>query len=187
MKNFTHFFAAVILVFTAISFASAQQPDNFGKEIQLPVATVFERGNTASCLHIENRVYNEESWKRLFDFAQCAEALKNTQIDVKKQTLVGYHIGGDCHMTMRMNLYRDDARKLYTLVIRNIYGGCRAGGWRYGFYELDKMPADYYFKFVEYLVEDDKDRNLRLANDSGETWSADGKQVIDALISVPKP
>jgi hypothetical protein len=186
MKNFAYFFAVVILAFMAASFASAQQPDNFGKEISLPVATVFERGNT-SCLHIENRVYNQESWKRLFDFAQCAEALKGAQIDLKKQTLIGYHIGGDCHMMMRMNLYRDDAKKLFTLVIRNIYGGCRAAGWHYGLYALDKIPADYKFKFVEYLVEDDKDRYLREHSESGAVWTADGKQVVEVPIAVPKP
>jgi hypothetical protein len=150
----------------------------FGTEVRLPEGGFFdeERG----CLQINTMVYNEESLKALLAFDQCAKTLKADQFDLKKQTIIGYSVGGDCHMRLENKLYRDDAKKMFTLVSKNIWGGCRAGGWRHGLVTIDKISADYRVKFVEYLVEDDDWRDIREHSDSGAVWTPDG-------IAVSKP
>lgn len=147
----------------------------FGKEISIPAADGFP-SLSRSCLQIDNMVYNEDSFKKLLSFAQCAKVLKADQFDLKKQTLIGWQTGGDCLMRVETKLYRDDEKKLFTFVVRNIWGGCRAGGWRQGMFAIDKIPSHYRVKFVEYLVQEYSDR-IREASDSGDTWTADGQKV----------
>lgn len=147
----------------------------FGAEVKLPEHGFF--GEERGCLQINTMVYNDESLKKLLAFEQCAKTLKADQFDLKKQTVIGYSVGGDCHMRLENRLYRDDAKKMFTLVFKNVWGGCRAGGWRYGLIAIDKIPADYRVKFVEYLVEDDDWRDIREAYDREVIWTADGQFV----------
>jgi hypothetical protein len=48
--------------------------------------------------------------------------------DFKTQTLIGYRVYGDCHVRASASVFRDDKAKKYEIRIRNIWGGCRAGG-----------------------------------------------------------
>lgn len=84
---------------------------------------------------------------------ECADPTKGMGIDLAKQTLVRYSVGSDCHMRVVTKVIRSDTEKKYKLVINNIYGGCRASGWRQGWVAFEKMPPGYVFEFAEVKVD----------------------------------
>jgi hypothetical protein len=170
---------------TAFEIGERNPPgEQFGKEVPVSPAAGYA-SRSVTCLNVDTRVYNEESLKKLLSFGQCSQMFQGAKIDFKKQTLIGWQVGGDCHMMVDTNFYRDDKEKLFTLVIKNIWGGCRAGGWRQGMFTVDKIPSDYKVKFVEYLVEDRAGKDSREANDSNAVWTADGQNIPSALLSEP--
>jgi len=171
-----YFTAAVFLAGSMVFNVSAQPAKQFGKEV--PVSPVGgAAGFTNVCLQVDTMVYNEESLKKLLAFEDCSKMFGGGKIDLKKETLIGWQAGGDCHMFVETKLYRNDQEKLFTFVINNFYGGCRAAGWRHGLFTIEKIPPDYKVKFVEYLVERYNVGQAREASDSGETWTADGQKV----------
>jgi hypothetical protein len=172
-----YFTAAVFLAGIFVFSASAQPEEKFGKEISFsPVGETARFPNV--CLQVDSMVYNEESLKRLLAFEQCSKMFASGKVDLKKETLIGWQVGGDCRMLVETKLYRSDKEKLFTFVVKNIYGGCRAGGWRRGMFTIDKIPSDYKVKFVEYLVERYGTDQIREASDSGEIWTADGQNIL---------
>lgn len=84
---------------------------------------------------------------------ECADPTKSIGVDLTKQTLARYSVGSDCHMRVETKVIRSDAEKKYKLVINNIYGGCRAGGWRQGWVAFEKMPPGYVFEIAEVKVD----------------------------------
>ncbi|MEO6393065.1 MAG: hypothetical protein ABIP75_14550 [Pyrinomonadaceae bacterium] len=107
----------------------------------------------APCSIGEDGVYDKEKLQKLFFRKECEDSVKALDLDLSKQTLVGYSVGGDCHMHVRIRTYRSDKDKKYLTIINNIYGGCRAGGGRSGWIILDKMPDGYTLVVKEVKVD----------------------------------
>ncbi len=109
-------------------------------------------------------------------FDQCRKIFDADKVDLKNQTLIGWQARGDCQMLVETGLYRDDKKKLFTFLIKNRWGGCRAAGWREGMFAIPKIPDDYSVQFVEYQM------NLRSESfsddfDKHRTWSAGGQEL----------
>lgn len=97
---------------------------------------------------------------------ECVDPTKAMGIDLATHTLVRYSVASDCHMRVATKVIRSDAEKKFKLVINNIYGGCRAGGWRQGWVAFEKIPPDYAFEIIEVKV----DRNNAPVHDPDFTW-----------------
>jgi hypothetical protein len=172
-----YFTFAVLMICGLAGFVSGQPEEQFGKEVKIFRPDQFGLFSQ-DCLQIDTMVYNEESLNKLLAFERCVrKELPQDRFDLKKQTIIGYSVGGDCLMSLGTKLYRDDDKKLFTFVMRNIWGGCRAGGWKRGLFAIDKIPSDYRVKFVEYLVEEYPTKRIREHSDSGAIWTADGQKV----------
>src|ERR1044072_8140091 len=158
-----------------ISEKMTLEEEEYGRQVH----TFYVDGmgaSPASCLQIDNRVYNEESLKNLLGFEQCRKIFDSRKVDLKNETLIGWQAGGDCQMIVETNLYRDDQKKLFTFLIKNRGGGCRAGGWREGLLTTPKIPDDYNLQFIEYQM------NLRSESfsddfDKHRLWSACGQEI----------
>jgi hypothetical protein len=159
-----------------ISERMTPEEEEYGQEVR-----IFSAGGMAlfpnSCLNIDNRVYNEESLKTLLSFDQCRKMFSDGKVDLKEETLIGWQAGGDCNMLVETSLHRDDRKKLFTLLIKNRWGGCRAGGWRHGMFTIPKIPDDYNVKFVVYLMDDFQTENFRDDFDKHRVWSAGGQEL----------
>ena len=107
------------------------------------IPTGGPRSGIAPCSIRENGVFDQEALQKLFVRRECEDSIKALNLDLSRQTLVGYSVGGDCHMQVKVRTFRSDQDKKYLTVINNIDGGCRAGGWRSGWLVFDKMPAGY--------------------------------------------
>ncbi len=171
-----YFMAAAMAAGSLISFASAQPAEPLGQEVRFS-GILGTSSFSSTCLNVDRMVYNEETLKKLLAFKQCSEILGDRKIDLQKETLVGWQAGSDCHMRVENRLYRNDEKKLFTLVTKNFYGGCRAGGWRQGMFAIDKIPADYKFKFVEYRIDDLYGKSPLPWPKNEETWTADGQKL----------
>lgn len=68
------------------------------------------------------------------------------------ETLFHWSAESDCHMLVITKVFRADSEKRYHIILNNIYGGCRAGGWRDGFLVFEKLPG-YAVDFAEVQVE----------------------------------
>lgn len=122
----------------------AQPPAGYTEITPAKTSASSPLGDVASdCWIRESGVYDEARLKPLLADKKCAESIKALGIDFAKQTLVGYSVASDCHMRVWTKVFRSDTEKKFLVIINNIYGGCRAGGWREGWIVLDKMPADY--------------------------------------------
>ncbi len=158
-----------------ISEKLTPEEEEYGKEVRF-FNTGLSASAPANCLQIDNRVYNEESLKNLLSFDQCRKIFDVDKVDLKDQTLIGWQAGGDCMMRVETNLYRDDKKKLFTLLTKNRWGGCRAGGWREGLFTIPKIPADYNVKFIEYQM-DLRSESFSDDFDKHRVWSAGGQEL----------
>lgn len=171
-----YFMAAAMAAGSLISFALAQPAEPLGQEVRFSgILGTSRYSNT--CLQVDTIVYNEETLKKLLAFKQCSEAIGDRKIDLQKETLIGWQTASDCHMRVENRLYRNDEKKLFTFVIKNFYGGCRAGGWRQGLFTIEKIPADYKFKFIEYRIDDLYEKPPLPSSKYEETWTADGQKL----------
>lgn len=105
----------------------------------------------------QNHVVDEAMYKRLASNPnlkkECAEMYQSLDVDFTKQTLISYHAGGDCALRVTSKVFRNDQTKIYTVRIRNRWGGCRAGGWSHGWLLIEKVPPDYKVEFAETQVQ----------------------------------
>lgn len=102
----------------------------------------------------ETAVYTEEKFnKMLADNKECAYLSSRLKPDFKTQTLIGIHLGGGCFISGAVKVFRSDKEKLYTVRIKNIWRGCRAGGLFQGWLLIEKIPADYRIRFYHNHVE----------------------------------
>ncbi|HEV7643204.1 MAG TPA: hypothetical protein VGO50_04610 [Pyrinomonadaceae bacterium] len=158
-----------------ISERMTPEEEEYGKEVR-----VFNIDGMASsparCLRIDNRVYNEESLKTLLSFDECRKISAADKVDLKNQTLIGWQARGDCRMLVETCLYRDDKKKLFTFLIKNRWGGCRAAGWHEGLLTIPKIPADYNVNFVEYQMSLNSE-SFSDDFDKHRAWSADGQEL----------
>lgn len=155
MRNFL----ALLLVLIGSSFAGAvtvraQLPEGYVEVFpQRSIPTGWGRSGVAPCSIREDGVFDQAALQKLFTTPKCEASIKAMNLDLSRQTLVGYSVGGDCHMRVSIRTFRSDRDKKYLTIINNIYGGCRAGGWRSGWIVLDKMPAGYTLEVKEVRVD----------------------------------
>jgi len=145
-------FAIVVAGFIAVR---AQLPAGYN-EVPLAFGSsneLFGLGMERDCWIREVGIYDEAKLKPLLEDKKCAEAMKTLNVDFKKQTLVGWSAHSDCHMRVRIKVFRNDAEKNFLVIVNNIYGGCRAGGSRSGWIKLDKLPAGYTLNMKEVRVD----------------------------------
>lgn len=95
---------------------------------------------------------------------ECEAAVANLNVNYETSRLLYWSAGSDCHMRVVVKLFRSDVEKRIRLVLNNIYGGCRAGGWRAGWIVIDKPPAGYTVSINEVQI----DRIHGINNDGTE-------------------
>lgn len=79
----------------------------------------------------------------------CVNPFDLLQVDLEKQTLIGYRVSGDCHVRARAEVFRDDAAKTVRVKIIKKGGECRAVGHFQGWTIVGKIPNDYKAEFTE--------------------------------------
>ena len=109
--------------------------------------------NYGECYMRENGIVDEAGLKPLLGRKACAEELRSLDIDFAKHTLIAWSARSDCHMRVRTRVFRSEIEKKYLVIINNIYGGCRAAGFRSGWIILDKIPAGYSLEMKEVRVD----------------------------------
>lgn len=85
---------------------------------------------------------------------KCVNPVDLLQVDFDKQTLISYAARGDCFITARARVFRNEAAKAFRVQILKKSGGCRAGGQFDGWLAVEKIPNDYKVEFSETEVED---------------------------------
>jgi hypothetical protein len=146
--------AALAVVFSGDIPAPAQLPAGYAeiRPVSIPPG-IGRNGEYRECYLREDGVYTEAKLKPLLENPKCAEEIRALHVDFARHTLVAYRARSDCHMRIRIKIFRGDTDKKYLVIINNIYGGCRAGGSREGWIVLDKMPADYTLEMKEVRVD----------------------------------
>lgn len=136
------FFAVAVLILCAACPVSAQASD----ETMVPV--LQKVGSRYShCYRMENAVYDEEKFKKLIADKDCSLPAERLKVDFKQHTLIGFDIGGDCFIRATAAVFRSENTKTYKVKIKNIWGGCRAGGSFEGWLVIEKIPSDYKVEF----------------------------------------
>lgn len=123
--------------------------------------TIIEQIGTRNsrCHGLENGIIDEEKFKKLKADKSCSQ-IKFLEPDFSAQTLIGYHVGGDCFLTVDTTVFRNYKTMTYTVKIYNQWGRCRASGSFQGFLLIGKIPADYKLEFEEIKVEDFKIKGM---------------------------
>lgn len=77
-------------------------------------------------------------------------------IDFSKNAVILYvYRGGDCHSKFDIKMFDDTDTREYKLVVKVIYGGCRAGGHTYlNWAMIPKPPPDYKVTYHTYMYDD---------------------------------
>lgn len=155
MKRILFLLVLSICLATAGSQAvKAQLPEGYTEVTpQRGFPTQGPGRGSAPCSINENGVHDKEKLQKLYFRKECEDSIKALNLDLTKQTLVGYSVGSDCHMQVKIRTYRSDREKKYLTIINNIYGGCRAGGWRSGWIILDKLPDGFTLEVKEVKVD----------------------------------
>jgi hypothetical protein len=103
---------------------------------------------------LESGLYDADKLRASMEKApNCKENLAGLDVDHDKESLIYYHAGSDCHMRVAIKVFRVDAERKYKFILNNIYGGCRAGGWRSGWVVIDKIPTGYELEMHEVKVD----------------------------------
>lgn len=122
----------------ALSVVTSAQPDGYRE--------VSHRGLLASeklgCF-LASGPYEAKKLEAIAAEKPNCAYLRDLKVDRQKESLVYYHVGSDCHMRVKLKVFRVNAEKKYKVVINVIYGGCRAGGWRSGWIAFEKTPPGY--------------------------------------------
>lgn len=79
-----------------------------------------------------------------------------SHIDFSTHSLIIYEYRGvDCHSEFDINMYDDPENKEYRMVVKVLYGGCRAGGYTYiNWAVIPKPPADYKITYHSYIYDE---------------------------------
>lgn len=148
----------VVRVLFAVSFlaaffafsASAQIPKS---SEETEVAIIKQSASQHfGCRRIENEVVDEEKFKKIIAAKECSPA-EPLEVDFTRQTLISYHISGDCFVYGTAKVFRHDGAKKYKVRIKNVGGGCRAAGSFQGWLVIEKIPAGYAVEFTETRVD----------------------------------
>lgn len=75
--------------------------------------------------------------------AKCEAEVAWLKADFAHQRVIHWWVGGDCHMKAAVKVFRSDEARRVRVVVKKIYGGCRASGHLAGAVVIDKPPAGY--------------------------------------------
>ena len=104
------------------------------------------------CFGVNNKIVDEKEFNDLKKDPRC-KLLTGLNVNFAKNTLISYSVGGDCHMRVDTDVFRNDNSKTYRVIINNYWGRCRAGGRHRGWLVINKIPVDYKLKFEVKLIE----------------------------------
>ncbi len=105
------------------------------------------------CFPLKTGIIKKEDLDKAREDKGCIPA-KYVDIDFDEQTLLFWHVGGDCHMrAVIKGVSLDEINKVVTVEIDNISGGCRAGGLVEGFLTVDKIPDDFGVQIIENQID----------------------------------
>lgn len=122
-------------------------------EVLVPTLKKSE-GRLTNCFTAENGIIDKAAWNKILAGKDCSLLAKTLDIDFEKQTLIAYRVRGDCFVRGDAAVFRVDREKIFRVKVRNIWGGCRAGGSFQGWLLIDKIPNDYKLEFTETRVKD---------------------------------
>ena len=84
---------------------------------------------------------------------KCVAAARSLKVDFGRERLVMWTAASDCNMRVRLKAFESYAKKQVLIVLNNIYGGCRAAGWRSGWVVVEKPPKGYSISVTEVNVD----------------------------------
>ena len=173
MKYLSCRFAGILSPLVLILCAAFQIAAQVSDEAKVPV--VQEIGSRYSrCWNVENRVYDEDAFKKLAADKNCSYASEKLKVDFKKHTLIGYEARGDCFIHADAEVFRSDKTKTYSVKIRNVWGGCRAGGSFEGWLVIEKIPPGYKVEFSETRV-----NNFDRVVSEGKTFPVIENEILE--------
>src|SRR5450432_4490118 len=107
-----------------------QNPPEQPAPAPIEVKFIDEVGSKAWCsIRPEpGPVVDEATFKKILEKEECASFLKKLTVDFSKQSLITYHVHGDCFVHGSIKILRDDTLKKYIFSVTKHYGGCRAAG-----------------------------------------------------------
>jgi hypothetical protein len=97
-------------------------------------------------------VIDEETFKKIIADKECTSN-EPFKVDFTKQTLIGYHVHGDCFVSATARVFRRESEKKYQVRVKKIWGGCRAAGSYQDWLVIEKIPAGYAVEFTETRVD----------------------------------
>lgn len=149
------FLFAFFILFAAILQAQTNL------ETKIPVKHIGWKAQNCF-VRADNQVIDKTTFREITAREDCS-SLNDSDIDFAKQTLLTYRVGGDCHMRVRTDVFRNDSDKNFVVRIRNYWGRCRSGKIYRGWILLDKIPEGYKVLFREEKI--DKWDNSDLSED----------------------
>lgn len=139
----------LVLISASLAVDLSAQPKGFIEIPQLRSISADHPG-----CYRENGVVDEMGVAKMRENPNCAEDLAKITINFERETLVHYTVASDCHMSVAIKVLRSDAEKQYKVIVDNLYGGCRAGGWRDGWIVFEKVRPGYTAEVIEVKVDE---------------------------------
>lgn len=160
----------VAIVLTQFFAASAQDNSKItnGNKEEIAVPIIKQAGSLKyRCLDKPGAFdYSYYLEKAVEGNPDCINPVDLLNVDFEKQTLIGYQASGDCLMRARAEVFRNDATKVYRVSVIKKSGGCRAVGHFQGWAIIAKIPENYKVEFSEAKIEDDKDFEIELLEET---------------------
>jgi hypothetical protein len=147
-NRIVNFLFVVLFLNACCAVSASAQILRVEGEREVPVIKKLGSGRF-QCRTGENALIDEEKFKKILADKRCSYLERELKVDFTKHTLIAFHIGGDCFIRAAARVFRRDETKKYNVRIRNIWGGCRAGGSFQGWLVIEKIPAGYAVEFSE--------------------------------------
>lgn len=162
---------AIVLLSSCFFTLKAQSAIRNTGEIEVPILQKLD-SLLAGCYR-GTGIYDEAAFKQVTMIKECQFPNSTTFIPgFKTESLVGFSIRGDSCVRAGVSVVRSDREKKYEIRIRNLSGGCRAGGgWFQGWFTIKKIPSNYKVEFSELKV-------------IGELPSTDEKNIVPNSLTI---
>jgi hypothetical protein len=142
---------AVSILAACGAFSASAQISKTNEETEVPIIKQF-RSPSFRCIRTENAVIDEETFKKIIADKECTSN-EPFKVDFAGQTLIGYHVHGDCFVSATARVFRRESEKKYQVRVKKIWGGCRAAGSYQSWLVIEKIPAGYAVEFTETTVD----------------------------------
>lgn len=149
VAKFVRLVAISFFLIFVVTLSVAAQPEGYVEVRQLRTFS----DTRWTCLRATDGVYDEAKFRALAADKNCVSGNSDIRVDFENESLLHYSAASDCHMWVLTKVLRSDALRKYKLIVNNIYGGCRAGGWRRGWIVIDRMPAGFVLEMAEVKVD----------------------------------